>query len=130
MIVIAFFMGKALGITSAKLVNYFLFFPIIAVISALPISVGGLGVGEASFVYCFGIIGVPDGKAFALGISIRFLWILWGLLGGLFYILHGSPHVPEKVMEEELKHLEEESTETKEKETSSSSVPTPIQDQI
>lgn len=87
MMLVIYTLGFALDIRNADLIHYFLFFPIIATISALPISLGGLGVGEAGFVYFFGLVGVSAGKAFALGLCTRFVWIIWGLLGGLLYIL-------------------------------------------
>ncbi len=109
MMLIISLLGKALDIEEVKLVHYFLFFPIIATLSALPISLGGLGVGEASFVYFFGLVGVASGKGFALGLCTRFVWIAWGLIGGLIYILPSNKIKKENVQEEikELKVLEE-----------------------
>lgn len=87
MMFLIYILGFALDIQNTQLVHYFLFFPIIATLSALPISLGGLGVGEAGFVYFFGMVGVSAGKAFALGLCTRFVWIFWGLIGGIIYML-------------------------------------------
>ncbi len=101
MMLVIFLLGFALDITHADLIHYFLFFPIIATLSALPISLGGLGVGEAAFVYFFGLVGVPSGKAFALGLCTRFVWIAWGLIGGLIYMLPSNTIKKDKVLAEE-----------------------------
>lgn len=103
MMVVIYMLSFAFDIQGTHLIHYFLFFPIIAAVSALPISLGGLGVGEAGFVYFFGLIGVSSGKAFALGLSTRFVWILWGLLGGLLYILPSNKIRKEAQATEELK---------------------------
>lgn len=105
MMLIISLLGKALDIQEVSMVHYFLFFPIIATLSALPISLGGLGVGEAAFVYFFGLVGVTSGKAFALGLCTRFVWIAWGLIGGLIYILP-SNKIKKEALQEKAKELE------------------------
>lgn len=109
MMLVIYMLGFALDIQNTQLVHYFLFFPIIATLSALPISLGGLGVGEAAFVYFFGLVGVPSGKAFALGLCTRFVWITWGLIGGLIYMLPSNTIKKKEALEEaeKLEALEE-----------------------
>lgn len=107
MICVIALLGWALKLQGVGLKHYFLFFPIIATLSALPISVGGLGVGEASFVYFFGLIGVPSGQAFALGLATRFIYIIWGLVGGVVYMLPSNKITKEEAEKElELEKLE------------------------
>lgn len=99
MICVIAILGKALQIEDTHIKHYFLLFPIIATLAALPISVGGLGVGEAAFVYFFGLVGVPSGQAFALGLSTRFVWIFWGLVGGFIYMLPASKVIKKDAQE-------------------------------
>lgn len=111
MMLVIYLLSFALDIQNTQLVHYFLFFPIIASLSALPISLGGLGVGEAAFVYFFGLVGVSSGKAFALGLCTRFVWIAWGLIGGLIYMLPSNTIKKDDALKEaeELEELEEQS---------------------
>jgi uncharacterized membrane protein YbhN (UPF0104 family) len=62
-----------------SVVYFFIFFPIIATISALPISISGIGVREGSFVLLFGTIGIKPEMATAMS----FAWFLSLATGGL-----------------------------------------------
>jgi glycosyltransferase 2 family protein len=67
---------------------YFYFIPIVAVITALPISIGGFGVREASAAYLFKQVGVATMDSvivqlFAYGVSL-----LVSLAGGLEFLFH------------------------------------------
>lgn len=95
--------GKALGITQASVAHYFVFFPIIAVISSIPISISGWGVGEAAFVALFGAVGVPPAAAVTLSILSRLSTLLVGLPGGLVFLL-GIENL--KVKESEVAEVE------------------------
>jgi uncharacterized protein (TIRG00374 family) len=65
---------------------YFLYIPLINVLTMVPITFGGLGVREGSFVYLFGKVGLR--KEEAMGISLIFLLMnyLHSLIGGLIFI--------------------------------------------
>lgn len=58
--------------------------PVISLISALPISIGGWGVREGAFVFGLGLLGVPMETAFLISIQV-------GLIGMLSIILAGIP---------------------------------------
>ncbi len=79
--------GTALGITGPSVAHYFVFFPIIAVISSIPISISGWGVGEAAFVALFGPVGVTPAAAVTLSILSRLSTLMMGLPGGLVFLL-------------------------------------------
>jgi uncharacterized membrane protein YbhN (UPF0104 family) len=77
----------ALGLgQQASIIYYFIFFPIITVVSTLPISISGLGVREGSFVLLFGIIGISPEMATAMSLA-WFISIACGGLAGLFEYL-------------------------------------------
>jgi hypothetical protein len=59
-------------------------------LSLLLPSVGGLGVRELTYVALFGLIGVPEERAFALGILVYAVTFATGLIGGLIYLLQGA----------------------------------------
>lgn len=57
--------------------------PLIAVISALPISVNGLGVAEAAFVFLYSQAGLMPSQALAAAIARRLLICALALMGGI-----------------------------------------------
>ncbi len=86
-VLIVYGVGKALGIEGVYLIHYFLLVPVISSLCALPVSFGGLGVGEGAYVYLFNLVSVQTPKYLALALTMRFLSVLWGMLGGLFLLL-------------------------------------------
>lgn len=81
-----FGIAKAMGLQGAALWMFFAFEPVIFIITALPISVGGWGVQEAVYRELFGAFGgvSPDG-AVALSILYKLSSILVSLPGGLLF---------------------------------------------
>ena len=78
-IIVAFLVGGfdiALGIA--------LLTPLVAIISTIPISIGGLGLREASYVGLSTMVGVSSEIAFLCGISLSFSLVLSGLPGVIF----------------------------------------------
>ncbi len=79
-----YFIAKALH-QDIALIYFFIFIPIISVISSFP-SIGGLGVREIGAVYLFGKIGLESGIAVSLTL-INFLFVIAiGLIGGALYV--------------------------------------------
>jgi len=64
-------------------------YPIMLLISLLPISIAGLGVREAGFVYFLGLAGMPVEIALPLALIQRLFTILVILPGGWWYLRHG-----------------------------------------
>lgn len=94
-VILAFWLlGRDLGIEAA-LRYYFVIFPIMWVVAAVPISIAGLGVLEAGTVGLFTLLtgAVPE-KVLALAFCQRFVWVLASLPGGLVHLLGG--HLPER----------------------------------
>jgi uncharacterized membrane protein YbhN (UPF0104 family) len=65
---------------------FFLFFPLITIISMMPISVNGLGVREALNVYLFSQVDVLSSQALSLSLLWFFMVSIISLLGGLIFI--------------------------------------------
>ncbi|MFA5157075.1 MAG: lysylphosphatidylglycerol synthase transmembrane domain-containing protein [Candidatus Omnitrophota bacterium] len=83
---LAFYLiGLSLGIKISF--TYFLVFvPIVGAITLLPLSIGGLGLRDASMIYFFAKAGVGKDLAFAMSL-LNFVFILiCGSLGGIIYV--------------------------------------------
>ncbi len=81
-------LGWSLAI-EASLHHYLVFVPLVSLSLLLP-SVGGLGVREFTYVGLFGLIGVAEEKALALGILVYAIHIATGLIGGTIYLIQGA----------------------------------------
>lgn len=81
-------LGRALGI-DAGLAVYFVAIPVVLLIMLLPITINGLGTGQAAFLWTFGEAGVGRPEALALSILFIALGILGNLPGGVLYALGG-----------------------------------------
>jgi uncharacterized protein (TIRG00374 family) len=76
--------GWALG-QHVTLTHYIIIVPITMFVSLLPISIAGLGVREAAYVYLFGLVGVAPETAFALSLLVFIIGILLTLPGAWLY---------------------------------------------
>ena len=70
-------------------VVYITMTPLITMLARIPISIAGLGVQEAGFVYFFGVFGMPVEVALLLSLVIRACTILSSAPGAWFYIVRG-----------------------------------------
>ena len=83
LVLIHVILAKDLGITIP--VSYFLFvYPITSISGFLPISLNGIGVREAVYVYLLSLAGVSSEQAFAFSI----LWFLIILISSLFSVIY------------------------------------------
>ncbi len=64
------------------------FIPIILLVSAVPISIGGLGLWEASFIILFMKAGIPSPEAFSISLILRSKNYLVAILGGFLFLLY------------------------------------------
>lgn len=75
----------SLGI-KIPIIYFFVFLPIIGAITLLPISIGGLGLRDATTIFFFAKAGVSKDLAFAMSLlSFSFILII-GAAGGLIYV--------------------------------------------
>jgi hypothetical protein len=92
----------AYGIGVDQPVGIFLLFtPLISFSLALPISVGGLGVREQTYVLLFSSLGVSDAAATAMSLANYALTNLAiGLIGGALYALEGTTKLAAKEIDD------------------------------
>ena len=81
--------GAAAFGVELPLVVYVAMTPLITMLARIPISIAGLGVQEAGFVYFFGVFGMPAEVALLLSLVIRACTILSSAPGTWFYIVRG-----------------------------------------
>lgn len=67
-----------------------IFHPVISVMTALPVSVGGFGVREGGYLYFFTRINVDDSIAVTAGLLWFAVSALAGLVGGVLFVLSGA----------------------------------------
>lgn len=80
--------GLAIGI-DASLHTYMIVVPIVSLVMMVPISFGGLGVGEASFIYLLGLVDIPPEQSFTLSIMVVVLSLVGTLPGAWLYLKGG-----------------------------------------
>jgi uncharacterized protein (TIRG00374 family) len=80
----AYYLGRSLGI-EAPLATYFAVLPLILLVMLLPVTVNGIGTGQAAFVWFFAQFGVPGAPAFALSVLFIALGVVGNLPGGVLY---------------------------------------------
>jgi uncharacterized protein (TIRG00374 family) len=82
--------------------------PIINTITALPISVGGLGLREELFeIFFFHLCGVSKSVAPVMSMTGYALSLIWGLMGGVIYLFYRpSEHARMREMRTEVETLE------------------------
>ena len=106
-------LGRAIGIT-IHFLDFYTLAPLALIAQSLPISPGGIGVGEAAFIYLFAMAGVPGPAAFALSFSYRGVQFVVSLIGGvLLATQHERPPSSKEIDEEQ---QEEEDQERREEE--------------
>ena len=92
-IMIFYLISRSLNL-SVPLRYFFLFVPLIGVVSMLPISVAGLGVREGSSVYFFAKVGLDSAGALSLSLLWFAVTACCSGLGGIVFLV-GHPH-PDK----------------------------------
>ena len=83
------FIGLSLGV-ELRVRDYFTIFPVITVLSSLPLTPGGLGVREGLFVELLNTLGVAAVKALPLSLLTYLGGLVWSLLGGLVFLGYSS----------------------------------------
>jgi len=69
---------------------YFIFHPLVSVLSAVPVSVAGLGIREAGYIWFLQRQGVDHDTAFAFGLLWFVVLLVSSLVGGLVYLWSGA----------------------------------------
>jgi len=90
-----FLLGRNLGI-GVSIKYYFVFFTLVWVIGAIPVSIGGAVVMEGSLAYLFiHFADVEPEAALALALCQRFVWMLTSLPGAVIHII--GAHLPKDI---------------------------------
>lgn len=71
---------------------FFLFVPVINIITLLPVSIAGLGMREGGYVALFGYLGLSTGEALSLSLLVFGINMLFVLCGGIIYWVFGFPN--------------------------------------
>jgi len=76
------------------LVVWFSVVPLIALLTVLPVSIGGFGMRENAMQVLLGKHGVPEDQAMAVALLWGLGTILTGLVGGVLFFLDRRPNMP------------------------------------
>lgn len=77
---------------------FFLFNPLIAFVLVVPVSVNGIGLKEAAFVFFFGLVGVPQSAALSISLVFHAVIVVSSLPGGVLWLRRRSlAPAPERV---------------------------------
>lgn len=88
-ILVFFLISRSLNL-SVPLLYFFLFIPLISVVSMIPISVAGLGIREGSAVYFFAKVGLDSAAALSLSLLWFAVTALSSGLGGIVFLIGHS----------------------------------------
>lgn len=92
-ILLFIYIGHCLGYSGISFHTYFFVVPIGSMITAIPISPAGVGVGQAAFSYLFSIaLGETTTLGPATITAVQIINFCVGLLGAVVYIGLGKPH--------------------------------------
>jgi uncharacterized membrane protein YbhN (UPF0104 family) len=89
MVLAAFFAARALDLDEVGITAVLAFLPAVAMAQTVPISLGGLGIREGALVLFLHPLGVPTGRAVALGLLVYALNLTVSLLGAPSFALGG-----------------------------------------
>jgi len=85
-IVMVYWIGISLGV-DISILYYFMFIPIITVLTMLPISLAGIGISEGSYVYFFAVAGVGNAEAVSISLLYFLMSIVIFIFSGIVYLL-------------------------------------------
>jgi len=87
---VIFGLARGLGVTQVTLLQFFIFEPIIFILTAIPVSPGGWGVQEGAYALLFGLVDVPRNQAIAISILYKLTLVFLSLPGGILFALGGA----------------------------------------
>ncbi len=93
-LVAVFLAGKALDI-NVGFTAVLAFFPAVAIVQTLPVTIGGLGVREGALYVFLHPLGVTSEQAISLGILIYFCTLVVSLVGAPAFAAGGTRKVPQ-----------------------------------
>lgn len=90
-IAIYYSLGVSLG-EGSRVLDFFYFVPMVFLATLLPVSLGGLGVREWTFVYFFTELGMPRHTALSISLLNLLVKIGASLIGAVLYLARGRSH--------------------------------------
>ncbi len=97
---VVYFLAQALH-TSVSFFYFSAFVPLITLLEALPISIYGLGLRDAGYVFFFGWTGMSDLETRSLALSFVGVTVSYSLIGGAVYLMRVlSSDAKEQAVEE------------------------------
>jgi uncharacterized membrane protein YbhN (UPF0104 family) len=88
-VVLQWVLARAVG-AKVPFAYCLVFHPLLAFVTALPVSVSGLGVREGSYMFFLGRIGVGEPVAVTIGLLWWFLTLIGGAVGGIVFLASGA----------------------------------------
>lgn len=88
-VITAYLIALSLGVNTS-IIPFFLYMPVIAAVSMIPLSINGWGLQEGAFIIFFGRVGVAKSLALSLGFLYHLVAIAISLLGGILWLLFGG----------------------------------------
>lgn len=95
-VITAYLIALSLGI-GISIIPFFLYMPVIAAVSMIPLSINGWGLQEGAFIVFFGRAGIVQPLALSLGFLYHLIAVGISLLGGLLWLIFGSRKKQKKV---------------------------------
>jgi uncharacterized membrane protein YbhN (UPF0104 family) len=83
-----FFVMQGMNVSNVGIMAFFIYVPIINVVSMVPVSLNALGVREYTYVLLFERAGMQGETAFAVSLVSFFLIFVLSLLGGVAFMLY------------------------------------------
>ena len=66
--------------------DYFTMFPIITILTAIPLTPGAMGIREGLFAELFKLLGIATFRTIPLSLLVYLGGVIWSLFGGLLYL--------------------------------------------
>ncbi len=89
-IITVYILSLSIGL-KVPIIYFFIFIPIISAVSAIPVSLAGLGIREAGFVILFTKVGLASTEALSLSLLVFITMCMVNLIGGVEYLRTGKP---------------------------------------
>lgn len=73
-----------------RLLYFFIFIPIISIVTAIPVTISGIGIREGTYVKLLSTIGVQEASSFSISILSFSISLLFCIAGAILYGIKGS----------------------------------------
>jgi uncharacterized membrane protein YbhN (UPF0104 family) len=80
-----YFTGLGFGLVELKLLTFIFIVQLISILSMIPVTVGGIGIREGTFVVLVGVFNGPKDIAAIVSIAILVIILIPKIIGGILY---------------------------------------------